>query len=198
MLAPTHRQTSRRMPSASARISQMLLSGAVGVAFGLYASTVWAADVGVASVAQAALDGGCDALLTTVSDGVRIVWSGPHEAHGSACPAFKGVGFAFLMIAALVVLGVARMRLNVEQRRLDLARTLLEQGKEPPAELLRGTHAGDLRKGIVLIFAGLGMVLTAAVTSHHGLMSGGLIPGFIGMGYLVSYRMGLRGGGGSG
>ncbi len=186
LAAPPPRPTRRARQTA-----QMALVGLVGVCFGLWTSTVWAA--GPASWMGAAVGqgGGCANGLLILLDMVASASGvGDSAVHEQACPAFRGIGFAFLLVAALVVLGVARMRSRVEQRRLDLARTLLEQGREPPSDLLRGSHAGDLRKGIVLLFAGLGVVLTAVVMSNHGLMSGGLIPGFIGLGYLVSYRIG--------
>jgi hypothetical protein len=113
--------------------------------------------------------------------------------HSSACSSLRGIGFAFLGLAALVVIALGRMRHATEQQRLELARKLVEQGIEPPSELLGSAIRNDLRKGIVLVSAGLGLLVAAMVTGDHRLAPGGLIPGFIGLGYLVSYSIAKRG-----
>lgn len=114
----------------------------------------------------------------------------PHRATGAAeCTDLRGVGFAFLGLAAVVVIAVGRMRLATEQRRLELARTLIEKGFEPPDGLLAAPARRDLRKGVVLVFAGLGLVVAGMMLGDRGMAAGGLIPAFIGLGYLVSYRL---------
>jgi hypothetical protein len=113
-----------------------------------------------------------------------------------ACVGLRGMGFAFLGLAALIVIALGRMRHATEQRRLELARRLLEQGVEPPHELLGSVVRSDLRRGIVLISAGVGLLAAAVVTADHALAPAGLIPGFIGIGYLVSYLVARRGPGG--
>lgn len=132
------------------------------------------------------------------------------DPHGSVdateCNDLRGVGFAFLGLAALVVIAVGRMRLTTEQRRLDLARRLIEKGFEPPDGLLTAPARRDLRKGVVLVFAGLGLVISGMMLGDRGMAAGGLIPAFIGIGYLVSHRLataeanepGRRDGGGPG
>ena len=71
-----------------------------------------------------------------------------------------------------------------------LTRYLIEQGMEPPAELFPTSAQGDLRRGIVLVFSGLGLL--GASISMPGLGPAGLIPGFVGLGYLVSYVCATR------
>jgi hypothetical protein len=44
----------------------------------------------------------------------------------------------------------------------------------------------------VLLFAGVGLTFAGVVLGDRGLAAGGLVPAFIGIGYLVSYRLGAR------
>ncbi len=116
----------------------------------------------------------------------------PHQAAGAVdCHDLRGVGFAFLGLVALVAIAMGRMRLATEQRRLDVARRLVEQGFEPPDGLFTAPARRDLRKGIVLIFAGLGLVVAGMMLGDRGMAAGGLIPAFIGIGYLVSHRLAM-------
>lgn len=115
-------------------------------------------------------------------------------AEPSGHHATRGMGIVVLALAALVVIALGRMRLTAEHKRLDLARRLIEQGLEPPAELLAAPARNDLRRGLVLGFAGLGLVVAGLVLGDRGLAAGGLVPAFIGGGYLVSFRIAIGGG----
>ncbi|HET6582258.1 MAG TPA: DUF6249 domain-containing protein [Nannocystaceae bacterium] len=112
----------------------------------------------------------------------------------ATCSTTRGFGFAFLALSALVVIALGRMRLMTEQKRLDLARRLVEQGLEPPTGLLTAPAKNDMRRGIVLVAAGLGLLVAGLVLGDRGLAAGGLVPAFIGAGYLVSFRLAMRGG----
>ena len=105
---------------------------------------------------------------------------------------------AFLSLLVIAVIGVVRIRQRTEQNRLELARQYIEKGMEPPPALFPSAAGNDLRRGIVLVFTGLGLLcasLVASGWSHgvQGLGPAGLIPGFIGLGYLVSYAAAMRG-----
>jgi len=105
---------------------------------------------------------------------------------------------AFLSLLVIAVIGVVRIRQRTEQNRLELARQYIEKGMEPPPTLFPSAAGNDLRRGIVLVFTGLGLLcasLVASGWSHgvQGLGPAGLIPGFIGLGYLVSYAAAMRG-----
>jgi hypothetical protein len=105
---------------------------------------------------------------------------------------------AFLALLVIAVIAVVRIRQRTEQNRLDLARQYIEKGMEPPQSLFPSAAGNDLRRGIVLVFTGLGLLcasLVASGWSHgvQGLGPVGLIPGFIGLGYLVSYACAMRG-----
>jgi hypothetical protein len=124
---------------------------------------------------------------------------GPHADGATRCDGMRGLGIAVLALAALVVIALGRMRLHTEQKRLDLARHLVEQGIEPPPGLLMGPARTDLRKGIVLLFAGAGIFAAGLLLGDRGLAAGALVPEFIGVGYLVSFWLAARnraGGGG--
>jgi len=105
---------------------------------------------------------------------------------------------AFLALLVIAVIAVVRIRQTSEQNRLELARQYIEKGMNPPPTLFPSAAGNDLRRGIVLVFTGLGLLcasLVASGWSHgvQGLGPAGLIPGFIGLGYLVSYACAVRG-----
>ncbi len=105
---------------------------------------------------------------------------------------------AFLSLLVIGVIAVVRIRQRTEQNRLELARKYIEKGMNPPPALFPSAAGNDLRRGIVLVFTGLGLLcasLVASGWSHgvQGLGPAGLIPGFIGLGYLVSYACAVRG-----
>ncbi len=122
--------------------------------------------------------------------GMALGWD-PHGAGGSAaaCSQLQGVGLTFVGLLAIVAVALGRMRLQTEQRRLDVIRKLVEQGRTPPNALLEGPAGRDRRKGIVLLFAGAGLVAAGLLLGDRGIAAGGLVPAFIGIGYLVSYRL---------
>src|SRR5690606_19905329 len=79
---------------------------------------------------------------------------------------------------------------------LDLARRMVEKGMEPPRELVGGGDFADLRRGIVLSSAGFGLLVYSGYSalsspvgaSADGPSGAGLIPLFVGIGYLLSHR----------
>jgi hypothetical protein len=174
-------------------IAAALLAFVAAVPQAQAAPTMIAADLG------AEMLGLVDDLARTVVHGSDLCLDGLRsvgvmlglDPHRSAveCHDLRGVGFAFLGLAAVVVIAVGRMRLATEQRRLELARRLIEKGFEPPEGLFAAPVRRDLRKGVVLVFAGLGLVVAGMMLGDRGMAAGGLIPAFIGIGYLVSYRL---------
>ncbi|MEM7159221.1 MAG: DUF6249 domain-containing protein [Myxococcota bacterium] len=143
----------------------------------------------VDDVARTVATGGGICVDSIYSVGVALGFDPHGSANAADCHDLRGVGFAFLGLAAVVVIAVGRMRLATEQRRLEVARRLIERGMELPAGLLTAPARRDLRKGIVLVFAGLGLVVAGMMLGDRGMAAGGLIPAFIGIGYLISHRL---------
>lgn len=138
-----------------------------------------------------------DASLEGLSWG-GLGWADPHgTGHGGAPRGLPILGLGLLGLAAVVVLALGRMRLANEHKRLDVAQRLIEQGVEPPASLLANPVRNDLRKGIVLLFAGGGLLAAGLLTGDRGMAAGALVPEFIGAGYLVSYWLAARSQGGA-
>lgn len=105
-----------------------------------------------------------------------------------------GFGLITLAVVAVVFVVRGRMRLLAECRRLDLAHRLLERGLEPPPELLAAPVRQDHRRGIVLLFGGLGLFAAGVFLGDRGLVAGALVPEFIGAGYLLCDRIARAGG----
>lgn len=127
-------------------------------------------------------------------------WGLDPSVAAGACPGSGSLvlDIAFLSLLVVGVIAVVRIRQRSEQNRLDLAREYIERGMEPPATLFPSAAGNDLRRGIVLLFSGVGLLIASLVASGwsagvQGLGSAGLIPGFIGLGYLVSYACAMRG-----
>jgi hypothetical protein len=117
-----------------------------------------------------------------------------HSGAGAVdrCASLRGVAFAVLGLAAIVMIAIGRMRMATEHKRLDVARRLVEQGIDPPSALLMGPARNDMRRGVVLMFAGVGLFVAGVVGEHRALMAAGLVPEFVGIGYLLSYWLAAR------
>jgi len=98
--------------------------------------------------------------------------------------------FGALALLCGVVIAAVRMRTRADGQRMDLARRYLEQGREPPLALFSSAAEGDLRRGVILAAAGLGVLVAGALTGRGGEI--GLVPGFVGLGYLVSFGLSRR------
>ncbi len=102
--------------------------------------------------------------------------------------------FLSLLAAIAVTLYFRTMR---ERERHETLRRMVEKGMEIPSALLVPTQqpASDLRRGLVLLGAGLGtLVMLAMAQDHdlHGIWGVGLIPTLIGVAYLVTWRIRLK------
>jgi hypothetical protein len=110
------------------------------------------------------------------------------EARAPNCSGFQAFDLAFLAVVALIVISAIRFRHATTRRRLELARRMVEKGLEPPPELVGANNGGDLRRGLVLVSTGVGLLLASMLGNSNGISPAGLIPGFIGIGYLISHR----------
>ncbi|TPV93110.1 MAG: hypothetical protein B7733_22310 [Myxococcales bacterium FL481] len=170
------------------RVVGMLASlGAVGT------SLVNAGDVRAATVDQASTSHWCGLVewLAAVDHPLLAATNAVANASGS-CGGLRVWDLAFLGLVAIVLVAAIRFRHLAIQRRLELARRMVERGLEPPSELWGASPGGDLRRGVVLLCTGVGALVTAHASDHWSLAPLGLIPGFIGLGYLLSYRFASR------
>src|SRR6476660_8285205 len=81
-------------------------------------------------------------------------------------------------------------------------RMMVEKGQPIPPELLSSPAAApvivrpwyDLRRGIVLVSVGVGVVMFFGISAgwDNGVWALGLIPGLIGLGYLLAWRLAYR------
>lgn len=123
-----------------------------------------------------------------LGDGFSFALGGAH-ADPAACASIQGIGFAVLGVAALLIVALARMRICAEHRRLDVARRLIERGLPVPDGLVVAPARRDLRRGVVLVCSGIGVCIAGLLLADRGLGATGLVPAFIGVGYLVAYRL---------
>ncbi len=127
-----------------------------------------------------------DALLGSLS--ISLMAEVPAATPADAFIA-RAPDLAVLALIAAVAFAFMRSRQIGEARRLEVAARMIEKGIEPPANLIGQDDHADLRRGVVLTSLGLGLVLAAWMTGKAEASPLGLIPGFIGLGYLVSHRL---------
>jgi len=130
--------------------------------------------------------------LSDLVDGLLAGLWGETMGHAGnrACAGLAVWDLIALCLVAALVFAVVRVRNQTSRKRLEVARRMVEQGMEPPGDLLGDTTAGDLRRGIVLLFTGLGLLAASwfsGPAGHGPPSAAGFIPGFIGLGYLVSH-----------
>jgi hypothetical protein len=104
------------------------------------------------------------------------------------------VFFLTLLGAVGVTLYFRAMR---ERERHETLRRMVEKGMEIPSALLVPPHrpASDLRRGLVLVAVGLGLLVMLATVNDHDLRSIwglGLIPTLMGLAYLATWRIRLK------
>jgi hypothetical protein len=106
-------------------------------------------------------------------------------------------GFPVAIVAVIMFSSWARTR--------SLHRTvrmMVEKGQPVPPELLASPAAApvtvrpwyDLRRGIVLVSVGVGVIMFFGISAgwDNGVWALGLIPGLIGLGYLLAWRLAYR------
>ncbi|PZR74144.1 MAG: hypothetical protein DLM52_09865 [Chthoniobacterales bacterium] len=126
--------------------------------------------------------------------------------HGNDIP--EGV-FPLAAISMLTVFGfpvaiVAVIMFSSWAKARSLHRTvrmMVEKGQPVPPELFTTPGAGapirpwyDLRRGIVLLSVGFGLMMFFGLTAgwDEGVWALGLIPGLIGLGYILAWRLANR------
>lgn len=106
------------------------------------------------------------------------------------------VPIVFFATLAAIVLLAQMFATRRERMRQETLRALLEKGVDVPADLVAGRAGApsDLRRGLVLVGAGLGLAIALAVVGRGaaGLWSVGLVPVLMGAGYLAAWRIETR------
>jgi hypothetical protein len=84
--------------------------------------------------------------------------------------------------------------LKREKARQEIMMNLIEKGKDIPADLFskpQKARRSDLHKGLILIAFGLSLCIVVFIILrvHSNFWTIGLIPTFIGIGYVISYKL---------
>lgn len=169
---------------------QVAIAAVAGVlTFGLSA-TASAAELNPLIMEAGIGEQGCSGMVGYLLDFDSMLF----QTKTPACGGFRAFDLAFLGVVALIVISAIRFRHASTRRRLELARRMVEKGIEPPADLLGSNTGSDLRRGLVLVCTGVGLLAASLLGGGESLSPAGLIPGFIGIGYLISHRFAVRGG----
>src|SRR5947199_9940465 len=130
-----------------------------------------------------------------------------HEADSGDIPkdVMPVAAIAILAVFGFPVAIVAVIMFSSWAKARSLHRTvrmMVEKGQPVPPELLSSPAAApvtvrpwyDLRRGIVLVSVGVGVVMFFGISAgwDNGVWALGLIPGLIGLGYLLAWRLAYR------
>jgi hypothetical protein len=98
----------------------------------------------------------------------------------------------FFTVLAIVVVSLI-YRFRKDKQRLETVRFLAERGHDVPVELLvpraKSTNIGTLKSGLVLLLGGAGLSISLLLAHQTDAVGFGLIPGFIGVAYLVVWKV---------
>lgn len=96
----------------------------------------------------------------------------------------------------LIVVTVSTLQYRKQRQLQETLRLMIEKGAEIPPELLAPPESPhkDLRRGLILVGVGLGLVLLIGLTAGFdvGAWAVGLIPAFIGAAYLIVWHLSRR------
>jgi hypothetical protein len=115
-----------------------------------------------------------------------------HERSQPTDPSVSmGVPLAFFLLVLAIVALSLYAGVRKYQLRTEMLRALIEKGASLPPELLVPTAPGnaDLRRGLVLVGAGLGLMAMLATVADHGVWTAGLLPLLMGAGYLFTWKL---------
>lgn len=133
-------------------------------------------------------------LGVTVNGSKDIDWNSPEDAGGIAI-AIVAVIFTTVFGAPVVVIGLVIFFSWLKSRSLHrTVREMVAKGHPVPPELFAvpGTPAkarSDLRRGVVFICIGIGVMVFFAAVSDSGAWALGMIPLMIGAGYLLVWKL---------
>ncbi len=146
------------------------------------------------------------ALLTLAAAASALGAAAPAFAAGDGAqasphappPDIVGTSIFFGALVAIVLLAQV-FATRRERIRQETLRAMVDRGMQIPPDLIgdRARRSSDLRSGLVLVGAGVGVSLAFALVhlngqSGSGLWSIGLVPMLMGGGYLVAWRVQAR------
>jgi hypothetical protein len=113
-----------------------------------------------------------------------------HQGDPPAVAIVAVVGF--FATTALMIIAVAWAVYRVYRQRSETLRLMVEKGVQIPPELIapKPKPGQDLRRGLTLSLFGLGLgIFLLATAKEQGLWTLGLVPMFVGVGYLIAHRV---------
>lgn len=124
----------------------------------------------------------------------RIALAGIDSAVAELVPILVPFGFFLSILLGLTATLVARYRKHGQLH--QTLRLMIEKGADIPPELIAPAAApySDLRRGLILIGAGAALLILVGLVFgfETGSWAVGLIPTFIGAGYLIIWRISRR------
>jgi len=121
-------------------------------------------------------------------DETRIRVSGDHSLTSILVP------ISFFLCILLLVGTIQYMGLRKDRNKHQTLQLMVEKGAQIPLELItvQKRRGSDLRRGLVLVGAGLGITLFLLMTKdarNSGAFGLGLVPALIGAGYLLAWKL---------
>lgn len=142
----------------------------------------------------AKLDSNQIAEILQAREDTKIALASAYSPATSLVPHLVPLAFFLTILLGLVATLLLRDRKHAQLQ--DTLRLMIEKGADIPPELIAPPAApyGDLRRGIVLVGAGLALLILVGLVFgfETGSWAVGLIPAFIGAGYLVVWRISRR------
>jgi len=137
------------------------------------------------------LDSNQIAEILQAREDTKIALASVYGPASGLVPNLVPLVFFLAILLGLVATLIARYRKHAQLQ--DTLRLMIEKGADIPPELIAPPAApyGDLRRGLILVGAGLALLILVGLVFgfETGSWAVGLIPAFIGAGYLIVWRI---------
>jgi hypothetical protein len=135
--------------------------------------------------------------VDTAVEGLSAVHNVPHDDNMvAALGVLVGLAAVVLIFSTPIVIVLAMLRQRTNKQRLvnELALRLADKGQQIPPELFMEPirQKSDMRRGVIWMAVGVGMVLAGAVGGDSDIMGVGFIPAMIGLGFFIAGRLEQR------
>lgn len=105
-------------------------------------------------------------------------------------PVLVPTGFFAMLVAIVAVIQWARLRR--EQRLHETIRQMVDRGVDVPLQAFLPPPRNDQRRGVLLVMLGTGLTIACGAAAGWSGAAVGLVPGLVGLGYLVAHRLESR------